>query len=123
MRANRGNVLAPGFRRLLAHGQNDPARSPTSLFPAFTSRKSRDWHMGNRLQLQQRNCFRFSRNSFHRFTNGILAKNWMEDARETLNWTRRFCHGRPLSLYKTRAFPATEVWTRRPLRTHRQFPH
>lgn len=36
------------------------------LLPAFTSvLRHRDWHQGSRIQLQQRNCFRISRNSFH----------------------------------------------------------
>ena len=57
-------------------GSWHPARlSPGDLFPAFTPGTSGDWLMGNRIQLQQRNCFRFSRNSFHRFANGELAKN------------------------------------------------
>ena len=35
-------------------------------------------NMGNRFQLQQRNCFRFSRNSFHRLTNYLTVKELAE---------------------------------------------
>ena len=36
---------------------------PPHLLPAFTSAFG-DWPVGSRIQLQQRNCFRISRNSF-----------------------------------------------------------
>ncbi len=54
MRAIRANVLTPGLR------------GPRPfLLPAFTAIDD-DWLLGSRIQLQQRNCSRFSRDSSHR---------------------------------------------------------
>ena len=45
------------------------------LLPAFTFGLAEDWHLGSRIQLQQRNCLRISRSSFHRIAITKLAKN------------------------------------------------
>jgi hypothetical protein len=75
MRAAEENVLTPGMRSARRAGVH-PAIA-TILFPAFTAARERTaiGTMGNRIQLQQRNCFRFSRNSFQTATNKMLAKN------------------------------------------------
>jgi hypothetical protein len=39
-------------------------QTPANLLPAFIAGYPAIGMMGSRIQLQQRNCFRFSRNSF-----------------------------------------------------------
>jgi len=61
MSAHRSNILAPGFRADFR---------PHSLVPAFTRRSLstlRIGELGTRIQLQQRNCSRLSRDSSIRF--------------------------------------------------------
>ena len=50
------------------------------LLPAFTFGLAEDWHLGSRIQLQQRNCLRISRSSVHRIAVTKLAKNCREVA-------------------------------------------
>ena len=56
----RANILAPGLRRLTS------SRTPSSRLHPRTL--SGDWPMGSRIQLQQRNCSRFSRDFLRRST-------------------------------------------------------
>ena len=66
-----------------ARMRNKSGKCSDSWLMAFEGRPSSrlhpgqapDWRLGSRIQLQQRNCFRFSRNSFHRSVCYISAKN------------------------------------------------
>ena len=75
------------FTRWPAHAaarmRNKSGKCSDSWLMAFEGRPSSrlhpgqapDWRLGSRIQLQQRNCFRFSRNSFHRSVCYVSAKN------------------------------------------------
>src|ERR1700730_14863019 len=63
----RTNILAPGFWCRVCG---------THLLPAFTARLvPNDWPLGSCIQLQQRNCSRFTRDFLRRPTFLKLAKN------------------------------------------------
>jgi hypothetical protein len=82
MRANRENVLAPGFWRFLA-----------LLLSAFTPDLRQRLAVESCIQLQQRNCLRISRNSFRRFTDLLLAKNCRDLSVAPDRWASRKWRG------------------------------
>ncbi len=59
----RTNILAPGLRRL-----PDGPRTPSSRLHRARISSENDWLKGSRIQLQQRNCSRFTRDFSRRST-------------------------------------------------------
>jgi hypothetical protein len=64
--ADRSNILAPGF-------QSETFRTP--FFPPSPIAVAIDWLVGNRIQLQQRNCSGFTPDFSRRSTVSKIAKN------------------------------------------------
>ena len=77
-------VLARWSAHAAARMRNKSGKCSDSWLMAFEGRPSSrlhpgqapDWRLGSRIQLQQRNCSRFSRDSFHRSICYISAKNY-----------------------------------------------
>ena len=99
---DRTNILAPGFV---------PAAAGITFFPPSPSRFSRIGPVGSRIQLQQRNCSRFSRDFLRRST--FQARK--ELLREVMAWAW-YCK----ALFEIHSLAAATI--RRPSATIELFP-
>src|SRR4051794_14531035 len=99
MRAADESVLTSGF--LMERTNFVPS---SFLLPAFTRAvPARIGMLGIRIQLQQRNCFRFPRNSIHQPLLSYSRKELRRSCRALSASARIFCQGEPRVAARDRA--------------------